>query len=103
MTTSDGAARALAKLQDVLGEHNDVCVALARLRALAEDATPAGVWASGLLGGLQITRAAECRTQFRAVYRDALAKSRWNGFIDDRCRRRTHPAAAACGQASRGP
>ena len=72
-----GAARALAQLQDVLGEHNDACVALTRLRALAQDATPAGVWASGLLGGLQITRAAERRTQFRAVYRDALAKSRW--------------------------
>ena len=72
-----GAARALATLQDVLGDHNDACIALIRLRALAEDSTPAAVWASGLLGGLQIARAADCRTQFRAVYRDALEKSRW--------------------------
>ena len=72
-----GAARALARLQDVLGEHNDACVALACLRALTDDTTPAAIWASGLLGGLQIARAAECRTQFRADYRDALRAGRW--------------------------
>ena len=58
-----GAAHALAQLQDVLGEHNDACVALTRLRALAQDATPAAVSASGLLGVLQIARAADCRGQ----------------------------------------
>ena len=72
-----GAARALAQLQDVLGDHNDACVALIRLRELAEDAAPDAAWASGLLGGLQIARAADCRTQFRTVYREALAKNRW--------------------------
>lgn len=72
------AARALAKLTDVLGDHNDACVALTRLRSLAGDATPAVVWAGGVLGGLQIARADGCRKQFRAAYRDALTADRWS-------------------------
>ena len=72
------AAHALAQLQDVLGDHNDARVALTRLRPLADDATPTIAWASGLLGGLQIARAADCRTQFPAVYTDALTKKRWD-------------------------
>ena len=71
------AARALAKLQDVLGEHNDARVALERLRELSRDATPAAVWSAGLLGGLQVARAAECRARFPSAYRSAVAKSRW--------------------------
>ena len=73
-----GAAHALARLQDVLGDHNDACVALTRVRELTHDATPAVIWAGGLLGGLQIARASDSRTQFDAVYRDALAKHRWD-------------------------
>ncbi len=73
-----GATRALARLQDVLGEHNDACVALTHLRALADDATPAAAWVGGLLGGVQLARAADCRTEFHAVYRKALAKERWD-------------------------
>jgi CHAD domain-containing protein len=71
------AVRALARLQDVLGDHNDARVALQRLRDLGSDATPAAVWTSGVLGGLQIARAAECRAQFPGAYRSAIAKSRW--------------------------
>jgi CHAD domain-containing protein len=71
------ATRALATLQDLLGEHNDARVALGRLRELARDGTPAGVWSAGLLGGVQIARAEQCRTRFPAAYRAAMAKSHW--------------------------
>ena len=70
----------LAELQDVLGDHNDARVALDRLRELARDGTPAAVWTSGLLGGLQIARAAECRASFRGAYKSAVAQSHW-GWI----------------------
>jgi CHAD domain-containing protein len=73
-----GAERALGRLQDVLGDHNDACVALTRLRALTDGATPRAVWAGGLLGGLQLAHAADCRARFPAVYNDALAKRRWD-------------------------
>ena len=72
------ATRALAKLQDVLGDHNDACVALERLRELGRGATPATAWTSGVLGGMQVARAAECRAQFPSAYRAAVAKSRWS-------------------------
>ena len=71
------AARVLAKLQDVLGEHNDARIALDRLRELTDDATPAAAWTSGALGGLQIARAERCRARFPSAYRSAIAKSRW--------------------------
>jgi CHAD domain-containing protein len=71
------AARALAKLQDVLGDHNDARIAVDRLRALAGDATPATAWSAGTLGGLQVARAERCRTRFPDAYRSAIAKSRW--------------------------
>lgn len=74
------ATRAVTKLQDVLGEHNDATVALDRLRDLAGDATGGAVWTSGMLGGLQVARAAECRAQFPSAYKAAVAKSRW-GWI----------------------
>jgi CHAD domain-containing protein len=70
--------KALARVQDVLGEHNDACTAVARLRALAPDASPAGSWAAGVLGGLQVARAAECRERFPAVWNKAAAKDRWD-------------------------
>ena len=70
-------ARALAELQDVLGDHNDARVALERLREISRDATPAAVWSAGVLGGLQIARASECRARFPSAYRSAVAKSRW--------------------------
>jgi CHAD domain-containing protein len=71
------AARALADLQDVLGDHNDARVALARLRELSRDATPTAAWTSGVLAGLEVARAADCRARFPSAYRSAVAKPRW--------------------------
>jgi CHAD domain-containing protein len=71
------AVRALRDLQDVLGDHNDACVAVVRLRELSDGAAPARVWPAGLLGGLQLARAADCRARFAAAYKSALAKKNW--------------------------
>jgi CHAD domain-containing protein len=71
------AARGLAQAQDVLGEHNDACSAGARLRGLGERTGSNGAWAAGLLGGLQLARAAECSERFPPVWADAAASKRW--------------------------
>lgn len=71
------AVRALRDLQEVLGNHNDACVAVLRLRELSDNAAPADVWSAGLLGGLQLARAADCRARFTAVLESALAKKNW--------------------------
>lgn len=71
------ATRALADLQDLLGDHNDARIALDRLRELACDATPDGAWTSGMLGGLQVARTEQCRMRFPDAYRLAMDKSRW--------------------------
>ena len=71
------AVRALRELQDVLGDHNDACVAVVRLRELSGDAPSAVVWSAGLLAGLQLARAADCRARFPAVYKSAVAKRNW--------------------------
>lgn len=71
------ATRALAELQDLLGDHNDARIALDRLRGLACDATPDGAWTSGMLSGLQIARTEQCRMRFPDAYRIAMDKSRW--------------------------
>ncbi len=71
------AARRLADVQDVLGEHNDACVAEARLRRLGERTGPEGAWAAGLLGGLALSRAAESRKRFPAVSTEATLGKRW--------------------------
>jgi CHAD domain-containing protein len=73
--------RALARVQDVLGDHNDARTAIARLRALGPDASATGSWAAGALGGLQLARAADCRARFPAVWTRAAAKKRWD-WID---------------------
>jgi CHAD domain-containing protein len=72
------AVRALRELQQVLGDHNDGCVAVARLRELGDGGTPARVWSAGLLGGIQLARAAECRARFPAAYKSAMAKKNWS-------------------------
>lgn len=74
---AERAARALADVQRVLGEHNDACVAGLRLRDLGSRAGPSGAWAAGLLGGLQLSRAAACRKRFPSVWGRAGAKKRW--------------------------
>jgi CHAD domain-containing protein len=71
------AARALATVQDVLGEHNDASVAGGQLRALGERTEDTGAWAAGLFGGLQLARAAECRARFPGVWAQAAAGKRW--------------------------
>lgn len=71
------AARGLAQVQDVLGDHHDAIAAALRLRALGSRAGPAGAWAAGLLGGLQLARAAECRDRFASAWGDAAAPDRW--------------------------
>lgn len=71
------SARKLARVQNLLGEHNDACVAVLRLRDLGERTDQNGAWASGLLGGLAVARAAECRGRFASVWADAAATKRW--------------------------
>lgn len=71
------AARKLALVQDVLGEHNDACVAEVQLRTLGRRTGETGAWAAGLLGGLQLARAAECRRRFASVWTDAASGARW--------------------------
>jgi CHAD domain-containing protein len=71
------AARRLASVQQVLGEHNDASVATVRLRDLGSRTGEAGAWAAGLLGGLQLATAARSRRRFRSVWARAAAKKGW--------------------------
>jgi CHAD domain-containing protein len=71
------AARRLAEVQAVLGEHNDAYVAGVRLRTLGERTDMTGAWAAGVLGGLALARGAECRERFPSAWSDAAAKNRW--------------------------
>jgi hypothetical protein len=64
-------------VQDVLGDHHDATIATQRLRALGSRTGPAGVWAAGLLGGLELARAAEDRDHFASAWADAAAPERW--------------------------
>ena len=70
-------ARELGRLQDVLGDHNDACVALVRLRQLGDDGSTSIAWGAGLLGGLQLEHAADCRARFGSAWKRAMAKKRW--------------------------
>jgi CHAD domain-containing protein len=71
------AARGLAGVQTVLGEHNDACVAGVRLRDLGSRTDAAGAWAAGLLGGLQLAHAADCRERFPAAWAQVASGKRW--------------------------
>jgi CHAD domain-containing protein len=71
------AARGLAEVQDVLGDHHDATAAALRLRALGSRIGPAGLWAAGLLAGLELARAAECRDRFASTWADAALPERW--------------------------
>ncbi len=71
------AARRLAHVQSVLGDHNDACVAGARLGDLGSRTGQAGAWAAGLFGGLQLARAARRRRRFPSVWAQAAAGKRW--------------------------
>lgn len=71
------ASRKLARMQDVLGEHNDARLALMRLRDLGERTGHVGAWTSGLLGGLALARAAECRGRFSDASPGIAAAKHW--------------------------
>jgi CHAD domain-containing protein len=71
------AARGLAKVQDLLGDHHDACTAIDRLRTLGSRTAPPGALAAGMLGGLQLAYAADCRNRFSSVWADAAAPKRW--------------------------
>lgn len=73
-------AKAIAKVQDVLGEHQDAVVAGAWLRATAltlDD--PAAVYAAGELGAAERTAADDSRAEWSKVWRSASkrARRRW--------------------------
>ena len=71
------SARRLARLQGVLGDHNDAYIARGQLRGLAARTGLQGAWAAGLLGGLQLAHAADCRERFGAVWADATKAKHW--------------------------
>jgi CHAD domain-containing protein len=71
------AARRLARVQNVLGEHNDACVEGLRLRDLGARTDGSGAWAAGLLGGLALARATECRERFPDAWARAAADRHW--------------------------
>jgi CHAD domain-containing protein len=71
------AARCLARVQDVLGEHNDARTAEIQLRMLGQRTGASGAWAAGLLGGLELAAADECRERFLPVWEQASASKRW--------------------------
>jgi len=71
------AAKGLARVQDVLGEYNDTCIAEQRLRSLGERTDATGAWAAGLLGGLQLARGAACRERLPGTWAKAAGRKRW--------------------------
>jgi CHAD domain-containing protein len=72
------SARALARVQDVLGDHHDAWTALGRLRELGLGATPEAALAAGVLGGLQLAHAADSRERFGGAWKRATARKRWD-------------------------
>ena len=63
-------ARAVARLQEVLGDHHDAVVAQDWLRQAAER-HPQQAFAAGTLAGLEQAEAARCRSEWRAVWATA--------------------------------
>lgn len=72
------AARGLAQVQDVLGEHHDSCTAVGNLRALGARSGPEAAWGAGLLAGLQLAHAADDRRRFEPAWAAAMAAKRWH-------------------------
>jgi CHAD domain-containing protein len=64
-------ARAMAKVQDVLGEHHDAVVAVAWLAKTAHECSPAEAYAIGMLAQIECEAAAAARAEFPAVWRRA--------------------------------
>ena len=72
-------ARALAAVQDVLGEHQDSVVARRWLRDVASDSPADEVYAAGVLSGLELARSAKARAAFPDAWSDA-ATERLHGW-----------------------
>ena len=68
-------ARAMAKVQDVLGEHHDAVVATAWLAKTAHECSPAEAYAIGMLAQIEREAAAAARAEFPAVWRRADTKA----------------------------
>jgi len=64
-------ARAMADVQDVLGEHHDAVVASAWLAKTAHECTPAEAYAIGMLAQIEHEAANAARAEFPAVWRRA--------------------------------
>ena len=62
-------ARAMANVQDVLGEHHDAVVASAWLAKTAHECSPAEAYAIGMLAQIERDAAAAARAEFPTVWR----------------------------------
>jgi CHAD domain-containing protein len=73
-------ARSMAKLQDVLGEHQDATVAIDWLTKTAHECSPAEAFAIGMLAQVERNAAAGARAAFPAVWR-AVDTKRGRGWL----------------------
>ena len=64
-------ARAMAEVQDVLGEHHDAVVAVAWLTKTAHECSPAEAYAIGMLAQVEREAATAARAEFPDVWRGA--------------------------------
>lgn len=62
-------ARAMADVQDVLGEHHDAVVATQWLTKTAHECSPAEAYAIGMLAQIENECAAAARAEFRSLWR----------------------------------
>jgi CHAD domain-containing protein len=67
-------ARAMAKVQDILGEHHDAVVAVAWLSKTAHECSPAEAYAIGMLAQVEREAADAARAAFPAAWRRADTK-----------------------------
>jgi len=73
-------ARKLARLQEVLGDHQDAVVAEEWLRRTAADSTAAEALAAGELIAVQRVEEAACRAGWPAVWKKVAKKKRGSGL-----------------------
>jgi CHAD domain-containing protein len=64
-------ARALSRLQDVLGEHQDAIIAASWLRRVGAHASDEGRFAAGVLAGAELAAAEAARSAWRREWRRA--------------------------------
>jgi CHAD domain-containing protein len=69
-------AKALARLQDVLGEHQDTVVARDWLRKAGADVSSAEAYAAGVLAGIEVGAAAAARAALPAAWAAVRAAHR---------------------------